>query len=189
LIYAVGSATEWFAPVPHRTGCRDPSRASFPSSTGRADRQPALGARQQTAHASPRGEHRREIAPKTAIIVPAILGSMPFFWFANVLALCSLPAVLTGFDNEVLKHALGLESFFPHVILAPDVFVPARDLEHAAITSVADLPALGVPGMEPTGIEPVTSCLHGGADCRGAVSHDRLTDAEFRACAAALAWR
>jgi hypothetical protein len=40
---------------------------------------------------------------KTAIIVPAVLGSMPFFWFTIVLACLSLPAVVEGFCTEVLK--------------------------------------------------------------------------------------
>jgi hypothetical protein len=53
---------------------------------------------------------------KTAIVVPAILGSMPMFWFSIALTLCSLPAVLAAFDHEVLKDALGLSSFFPAVI-------------------------------------------------------------------------
>jgi hypothetical protein len=53
---------------------------------------------------------------KTAIIVPAILGSMPMFWFSIALALCSLPAVTAAFDHEVLKDALGLMAFFPSVI-------------------------------------------------------------------------
>lgn len=43
------------------------------------------------------------INAKVAIIVPAILGSMTMFWIANVLALCSLPAVLVAFDHEVLR--------------------------------------------------------------------------------------
>ena len=80
---------------------------------------------------------------KTAIIVPAILGSMPFFWFANVLALCSLPAVLTGFDNEVLKHALGLESFFPHVILKAAMIALIAWIAQTYIQLVA-LPVLQV---------------------------------------------
>jgi hypothetical protein len=53
---------------------------------------------------------------KTAVVVPAILGSMPFFWFAVVLTLCSLPAVTAAFDHEVLKDAIGLSAFFPSVI-------------------------------------------------------------------------
>jgi hypothetical protein len=53
---------------------------------------------------------------KTAIVVPSILGSMPFFWFAIMLTLCSLPAVLAAFDHEVLKDAIGLMGFFPSVI-------------------------------------------------------------------------
>jgi hypothetical protein len=53
---------------------------------------------------------------KTAVVVPAILGSMPFFWFSILLTLCSLPAVTAAFDHEVLKDALGLTAFFPSVI-------------------------------------------------------------------------
>jgi hypothetical protein len=83
------------------------------------------------------------INAKTAIVVPAILGSMPFFWFANVLALCSLPAVLTGFDNEVLKHALGLESFFPHVILKAAMIALIAWIAQTYIQLVA-LPVLQV---------------------------------------------
>jgi hypothetical protein len=83
------------------------------------------------------------INAKTAIIVPAILGSMPFFWFANVLAFCSLPAVLTGFDNEVLKHALGLESFFPHVILKAAMIALIAWIAQTYIQLVA-LPVLQV---------------------------------------------
>jgi hypothetical protein len=68
------------------------------------------------------GEARRIAADckgfnaKTAIIVPAVLGSMPMFWFSVCLTLCSLPAVLSAFDHEVLKDALGLMGFFPSVI-------------------------------------------------------------------------
>lgn len=58
---------------------------------------------------------------KTAIFVPAVLGSMPFFWFTVVLACCSLPAVLTLFDTEVLKGTLGFAHFFPTVILKASV--------------------------------------------------------------------
>ena len=42
---------------------------------------------------------------------------MEFFWFAVILALLSLPEILTLFDTEVLKGAVGLASFFPSVIL------------------------------------------------------------------------
>ncbi len=54
---------------------------------------------------------------KTAVIVPAVLGSMPFFWLCVVLSLLSLPEVTTVFDTEVLKGALGLSHFFPAVVL------------------------------------------------------------------------
>ena len=53
---------------------------------------------------------------KTAVVVPAILGSMQMFWFSIALTLCSLPAVLAAFDHEVLKDAVGLMGFFPAVI-------------------------------------------------------------------------
>jgi hypothetical protein len=80
---------------------------------------------------------------KTAIVVPAILGSMPFFWFCLVLTLCSLPAVLSAFDHEVLKDAAGLRSFFPSVILKVSLIALVAWIAQTFIQLVA-LPVLQV---------------------------------------------
>jgi hypothetical protein len=80
---------------------------------------------------------------KTAIIVPAVLGSMPFFWFCCLLAVCSLPAVLTAFDTEVLKRAIGLASFFPSVIVKVSLIALVAWLAQTFIQLVA-LPVLQV---------------------------------------------
>jgi hypothetical protein len=80
---------------------------------------------------------------KTAVIVPEVLGSMPFFWFANALALCSLPAILTLFDTEVLKGALGLAGFFPSVILKASLIGLVAWIAQTYIQLVA-LPVLQV---------------------------------------------
>lgn len=83
------------------------------------------------------------INKKTAIIVPAVLGSMPFFWFTVLLALCSLPAVLSAFDTEVLKGALGLAHFFPAVIQKASLIALVAWLAQTFIQLVA-LPILQV---------------------------------------------
>ena len=83
------------------------------------------------------------INAKTAVLVPAVLGSMPFFWFCVVLAVSSLPAVLTAFDSEVLKHALGLSSFFPAVIIKVSLIALVAWLAQTFIQLVA-LPVLQV---------------------------------------------
>jgi hypothetical protein len=80
---------------------------------------------------------------KTAIIVPAILGSMPFFWFCVVLALCSLPAVLTAFDTEVIKGALGLSNIFPQIIIKVSLIALVAWIAQTFIQLVA-LPILQV---------------------------------------------
>jgi hypothetical protein len=80
---------------------------------------------------------------KTAIVVPAILGSMPFFWFAVVLSLCSLPAVLAAFDTEVLKSAIGLSGFFPKVIIKVSLIALVAWVAQTFIQLVA-LPVLQV---------------------------------------------
>jgi hypothetical protein len=80
---------------------------------------------------------------KTAIVVPGILGSMPFFWFSIALTLCSLPAVLSAFDHEVLKDALGLTGFFPSVILKASVIALVSWIAQTFIQLVA-LPVLQV---------------------------------------------
>lgn len=83
------------------------------------------------------------INKKVAVVVPAILGSMPMFWFSVALALCSLPAVLSNFDHEVLKDALGLTSFFPSVILKASVIALVAWIAQTFIQLVA-LPVLQV---------------------------------------------
>jgi hypothetical protein len=83
------------------------------------------------------------INAKTAIVVSAVLGSMPMFWFCIALALCSLPAVLSAFDHEVLKDALGLTSFFPSIILKASVIALVSWLAQTFIQLVA-LPVLQV---------------------------------------------
>jgi hypothetical protein len=88
-----------------------------------------------------RGVHG--VNQKTAVIVPAILGSMPMFWFSIALTLCSLPAVLTAFDHEVLKDGLGLTSFFPSVILKASVIALVAWIAQTFIQLVA-LPVLQV---------------------------------------------
>lgn len=85
----------------------------------------------------------RGINQKTAVIVPAILGSMPMFWFSILLTLCSLPAVLSTFDHEVLKDAVGLTSFFPSVILKTSVIALVAWIAQTFIQLVA-LPVLQV---------------------------------------------
>jgi hypothetical protein len=80
---------------------------------------------------------------KTAVVVPAILGSMPFFWFSIALTLCSLPAVLAAFDHEVLKDAVGLTSFFPSVILKVSLIALVSWIAQTFIQLVA-LPVLQV---------------------------------------------
>ncbi len=80
---------------------------------------------------------------KVAVIVPAVLGSMAFFWVCVVLALCSLPAVLTAFDTEVLKGTLGLASFFPSVIIKVSLIALVAWLAQTFIQLVA-LPVLQV---------------------------------------------
>lgn len=80
---------------------------------------------------------------KTAVVVPAILGSMPMFWFSIALTLCSLPAVLSAFDHEVLKDALGLTSFFPSVILKASLIALVSWIAQTFIQLVA-LPVLQV---------------------------------------------
>ena len=54
---------------------------------------------------------------KAAVVIANVLSSMWTFWVFCVLALCSLPAVLVGFDSEVLKGALGLAHVVPSVIV------------------------------------------------------------------------
>jgi hypothetical protein len=83
------------------------------------------------------------INAKTAIIVSAVLGSMPMFWFCIALALCSLPAVLSAFDHEVLKDALGLRNFFPSIILKASVIALVSWVAQTFIQLVA-LPVLQV---------------------------------------------
>lgn len=80
---------------------------------------------------------------KTAVVVPAILGSMPMFWFSIALTLCSLPAVLAAFDHEVLKDAAGLTSFFPSVILKASLIALVAWIAQTFIQLVA-LPVLQV---------------------------------------------
>lgn len=80
---------------------------------------------------------------KTAVVVPAILGSMPMFWFSIALTLCSLPAVLSAFDHEVLKDAAGLTSFFPSVILKASLIALVAWIAQTFIQLVA-LPVLQV---------------------------------------------
>jgi hypothetical protein len=83
------------------------------------------------------------INQRTAVIVPAILGSMPMFWFSIALTLCSLPAVLAAFDHEVLKDAVGLTSFFPSVILKVSLIALVAWIAQTFIQLVA-LPVLQV---------------------------------------------
>jgi hypothetical protein len=80
---------------------------------------------------------------KTAVVVPSILGSMPMFWFSIALTLCSLPAVLSAFDHEVLKDAVGLTSFFPSVILKASLIALVAWIAQTFIQLVA-LPVLQV---------------------------------------------
>ncbi len=80
---------------------------------------------------------------KAAVVVTNVLGCMEFFWFANLLALCSLPAVLTAFDQQVLKNGLGLSSFFPHVIIQVSLVALVAWIAQTYIQLVA-LPALQV---------------------------------------------
>ncbi len=80
---------------------------------------------------------------KVAVIVPAVLGSMAFFWVCVVLALCSLPAVLTAFDTEVLKGAVGLAHVFPSVIIKTSLIALVAWLAQTFIQLVA-LPVLQV---------------------------------------------
>lgn len=82
---------------------------------------------------------------KTAIAVPAVLGSMPFFWFTVMLALTSLPAVLATFDTEVLKGQLGVAGLFPSVILKVSLIGLVAWLAQTFIQLVA-LPILQVSG-------------------------------------------
>lgn len=99
---------------------------------------------------------------KTAVIVPEILGSMPFFWFAIVLTLCSLPAVLSAFDHEVLSGALGLTSFFPSVILKVSLIALVAWIAQTFIQLVA-LPVLQVSNNAQMNQqeEHATTILHG----------------------------
>ena len=53
---------------------------------------------------------------KVAVVITDVLGSMPFFWVSCVLALLSLPAVLTLVDDN-LKLGVGLHHFFPHWLI------------------------------------------------------------------------
>jgi hypothetical protein len=78
---------------------------------------------------------------KTAIIVPAVLGSMPMFWFCVVLALCSLPAILVAFDNEITH--VGLASVVPSAIVKVSLIALVAWVAQTFIQLVA-LPVLQV---------------------------------------------
>jgi hypothetical protein len=78
---------------------------------------------------------------KTAIIVPSILGSMPFFWICVGLALCSLPAILVGFDNEITH--IGLASVVPSIIVKASLIALVSWVAQTFIQLVA-LPVLQV---------------------------------------------
>jgi len=82
---------------------------------------------------------------KTAILVPEVLGSMPFFWFCLILTLLSLPEVLTVFDTEVLKGAVGLAHFFPATLLKVSVVGLVAWVAQTFIQLLA-LPVLQVSG-------------------------------------------
>ena len=88
-------------------------------------------------------EHGHGFNARVAVVITAVLGSMPMFWFCCVLALCSLPAVLSAFDTEVLKGALGLASFFPAVIQKASLIALVAWLAQTFIQLVA-LPVLQV---------------------------------------------
>jgi hypothetical protein len=62
-------------------------------------------------------EHGHGFNARVAVIVCAVLGSMPMFWFSIVLALLSLPAVLSAFSTEVLSFSLGLPTVITKVSL------------------------------------------------------------------------
>lgn len=81
---------------------------------------------------------------KTAVIVPQVLGSMPFFWLCCVLALCSFPAVIVAFNNEVLSHALPL-TWVPTIITKASLIALIAWLAQTFIQLVA-LPVLQVNG-------------------------------------------
>lgn len=81
---------------------------------------------------------------KVAVVVPAVLGSMPFFWFCCVLAVCSLPAVTVAFNTEVLSGALPL-SWVPTIITRVSLIALVAWLAQTFIQLVA-LPILQVSG-------------------------------------------
>lgn len=87
------------------------------------------------------------INAKTAIIVPAILGSMPFFWCCVVLACVSLPAIGVGLElglqqSKVDVH-LGLATFFPAWLIQASVIAAVAWIAQTFIQLVA-LPVLQV---------------------------------------------
>jgi hypothetical protein len=77
-----------------------------------------------------------------AVIVPAVLGSMAFFWICVVLALCSLPAVTTAVDTE-LHLGIGLASFFPSFLIKASLIALVSWIAQTFIQLVA-LPVLQV---------------------------------------------
>jgi len=77
-----------------------------------------------------------------AVIVPAVLGSMQFFWVCVVLALCSLPAVATAVDSE-LHLGIGLASFFPSFLIKASLIALVAWIAQTFVQLVA-LPVLQV---------------------------------------------
>jgi hypothetical protein len=109
---------------------------------------------------------------KTAIIVPEVLGSMPFFWLANVLALISLPAVTTAVDTE-LKLGIGLASFFPSFLIKASVIALVAWIAQTYIQLVA-LPVLQVSNNA----QMAQQEAHTGAILRGVERAEDLLDLE-----------
>lgn len=75
---------------------------------------------------------------RTAVLVTNILGSMPFFWLSNLLAVVSLPAVLTAVDHS-------LKSTFPAWLINASLITLVAWIAQTYIQLVA-LPVLQVSG-------------------------------------------